>query len=196
MDGYDEEVVITEPPYWMFIFEEPDNGWWLKISNANDLVNYHNKTVGMYQNVISDYMHNKEKYDETGRYDVFDNIRTYAIVMYAEKHHLTMLDACIRFRMYLAEKQLHAIHEHGFICINKVGGWHSGEMVEFSQFVHRKTFTWPDFSESDIRITQFNGGKHWYVHIGDMELHEDGNIKWNTKEEARQAAMRYVGKEK
>lgn len=188
------DIKITEPSYWSFLYEEPNNGWWLKIDNCNDLVNYHLKTSNIYNRCISDYLHNAEKYEETGRYDCFNSPRTYAIVRYAEDNSLTFLDACIQFRMMVAERQSEAIHQFGYIVINKVGGFHSGP-IKYSQFVHRKNFIWPDFKESDIRISQFEGGTHWYVYIGDMELHEEDNIKWMSKEDAKRAAMRYVNKE-
>ena len=44
-----DDIKIIEPDYWTFYFEEPNNGWWLKISNGNDLINYHIKTVSTYQ---------------------------------------------------------------------------------------------------------------------------------------------------
>lgn len=191
---FDDEVKIIEPAYWTFLFEEPNNGWWLKIDNGNDLIDYHNKTISHWQECISDYLKNAEKYDTTGRYDSFDHTLTYAILRYAEDRHLSMIDACMQFRMKVAAEQLTQIHENGYIVINKAGGYHSGP-IEHSQFVHRKTFTWPDFKESDIKVSRFPGGTHWYVKIGDMELHEDGNIKWMTEKEAWEAARRYISKE-
>lgn len=191
---FDDDVKIIEPQCWTFLFEEPNNGWWLKIDNGNDLIDYHNKTISHYQNCISDYLKNSDEYDRTGRYDSFDSTLTYAIVRYAENNNLSIIDACMQFRMKVAAEQLQAIHENGYIVINRAGGYHSGP-IEHSQFVRRKTFTWPDFKESDIRITRYEGGIHWYVRIGDMELHEGDNIKWMTEKEARDAAMRYISKE-
>lgn len=191
----DDEIKIVEPACWTFLFEEPDNGWWLKISNGNDLINYHNKTMHRWQDCITDYLQNKEKYDKTGRYDSFDSKLTYAIMMYAEQRKLSMIDAVMQFRMKVASEQLEAIHQYGYIVINKSGGYHSGP-IEYSQFVHRKTFIWPDFKESDIRISkQPGGGTHYYVYIGDMELHEGENIKWMSESDARMAAKRYISKE-
>lgn len=148
----------------VFLYEEHSNGWWLKINNANDLINYHMKISSLYESCINDYLKNADKYDKTGKYDVFDSQKTYAIVRYAEDYLLTILDACIQFRMMVASQQLKAIHEHGYIVINKLGRYHPGP-INYSQFVHRKTFTWPDFKESDIRINKFPGGTHWYVYI-------------------------------
>ena len=42
-----------------------------------------------------------------------------------------------------------------------------------------KLFTWPN-------------GKHWYAYVNDVEVMENGQIKWNTPQEAEQAAQRFL----
>lgn len=186
-----EDVEIIEPEEWLFLYEEPNNGWWLKIDNCNDLIVYHQHHVGLYGCAIGDYANHKDEYDKTGDGRVFSKRITQAIVKYAEQRHLSMIDAVVQFRMMVAGQQLDAIHENGYIVLNKQGGYHPGP-IEYSQFFRRKKLLWPDFRESDIRITQFPGGEHWYVHIGEFELRENENMKWNTHKEAMDAAMRYV----
>lgn len=190
----DDDVKIIQPACWTFLYEEPDNGWWLKIDNANDLVWYHQNTQQRWAVVLEDYMCHADKYNETSNITCFKNNLTIAVVKYAEQRELTIMDAILQFKLMVASQQLEEIHRHGYIVLNKTGGYHAGP-IEHSQYVNRKTFTWPDFQESDIRITRFEGGTHWYVHIGDMELHEDENIKWMSESDARMAAMRYISKE-
>lgn len=194
MSYWDNPYVIPESSCYTFIYEEPNNGWWLKIDSADKLGDYHIKTQSVFGDCVVDYMHNKEEFDKTGDYRMFKNPRTYPILLFGERRKLAILDAIIQFRLELVSHQIDAIRENGYILINKAGGYHSGP-TEYSQFVHRKTFTWPDFKESDIRISQFPGGTHWYVRIGDMELHTGDEIKWNTKSDARMAALKYVAKE-
>lgn len=190
---------IPEPDHYTFIYEEPDNGWWLKIDTLDKLADYMVKTQSMYSNCMANYLHYKTdcmnpENDISKLYAELDN-RTKAIMMFAESRKLSMFDAVNQFRLNAFTQMADDIREHGYIVINKVGGYHSGP-VKYSQFTNRKTFTWPDFKERDIRITQFPGGTHYYVHIGEMELRENDEIKWNTHEEAMAAAKRYVGKEK
>lgn len=191
---FDEAPEIKPPKYWTFLYEEPNNGWWLKIDNVNDLICYHQNIAGIYQKSFEDFLHKGQEYKDTGNPYVFKDTLTIAIVKFAESRNLTILDAIVQFRLMTASLQIQAIHENGYIVCNKVGGYHCGP-IDHSQFVRKKQFIWPDFKESDIRISQFPGGTHWYVHIGEMELHENENLKWFTKEEARAAAMRYIEKE-
>ena len=196
---FGEPYQIPQPDHYTFVYEEPDNGWWLKIDSAEKLGDYMTKTEKIYGDCIVEYAHYAMKHDERTdeeELQAYRNLsnRTKAIMMFGEQRHLTIMDAVIQFRLCLFSQMCEAIRESGYIVINKVSGYHRGP-VKYSQFVHRKTFTWPDFKESDIRISQFPRGKHHYVHIGDMELHEGDNIKWNTREEAMAAAERYISKE-
>lgn len=192
---FGEPYTIPQPDYYTFLYEEPDNGWWLKIDSAEKLGDYMLKTERMYGDCMEEYLHYGMKGgDEEGRGFLGLSKRLQAIIMFGERRHLNIMDAIIQFRLCLFSQMCEAIREHGYIVINKVGGYHCGP-IQYSQFVHRKTFTWPDFKESDIRISQFPGGDHFYVRIGDMELHEGTEIKWNTRSEAMAVAKRYISKE-
>lgn len=192
---FGEPYQIPQPDYYTFLYEEPDNGWWLKIDSAEKLGDYMMKTERMYGDCMEEYLrYGMNGKDEEGREFLKLSKRLQAIIMFGEQRHLNIMDAIIQFRLCLFSQMCEDIREAGYIVINKVGGYHRGP-IEYSQFVHRKTFTWPDFKESDIRISQFPGGAHYYVRIGDMELHEGSEIKWNTKDEAMAVAKRYISKE-
>ena len=192
---FGEPYTIPQPDHYTFVYEEPDNGWWLKIDSVEKLGDYMIKTEGMYSDCIEEYLrYGMYTKDEDGSEFLKLSKRLQAIIMFGERRHLNIMDSIIQFRLCAFSQMCEAIRENGYIVINKVGGYHCGP-IKYSQFVNRKTFTWPDFKESDIRISQFPGGDHFYVRIGDMELHEGSEIKWNTYKEAEQAAKRYISKE-
>jgi len=62
--------------------------------------------------------------------------------------------------------------------------------------VEKETLTFPDEekpSASDIRVLVWPGGVHYYAKIGSLDVvDKDGNQKWNTKEEALEAANWYI----
>lgn len=47
----------------------------------------------------------------------------------------------------------------------------------------------------DICISQFTGGTHYYAYVGDMQIREGENLKWNSYEEAYKKACEVVRKE-
>lgn len=50
----------------------------------------------------------------------------------------------------------------------------------------------PDYK--DAKFTQWDGGKHWYVRVGNIDIYDkDGNMKWNTRKEAEEALEWYKG---
>lgn len=45
----------------------------------------------------------------------------------------------------------------------------------------------------DFKFLQWYGGEHWYVKLGNMDiLDDDGNQKWNTREEAEEVVQKYI----
>ena len=179
IDNDYNEIIIDE---YKFVFEEPDNGWWLKIDSAEKLIDYHKKTEKFYGDGLEDYLHHDRSH--------YTNQRTYAIVMYAEKHHLTIIDAIIQFRLMLAQEQLIKIHEDGAIYINSSGGYHSNSV--YKQYVIKKDLIFPQYDKSDIKIKQFPGGTHWYAYVGNMQIKNGDIQKWNSYEEAYNYAKKYV----
>lgn len=49
------------------------------------------------------------------------------------------------------------------------------------------------YTLDNVRFIMWDGGKHWYAKIGNIDIvDQTGNQKWNTKEEATQAAIEYL----
>lgn len=193
MEDYFDTPEVKTPEDYLFIYEEPDNGWWYKIDTVDRLIDYHLKTAGRFGDAVDDIWHNLDGYKKTDyNYRVFTHPLAYPIVMYAEKHEISVYQAALQFRINIAMAQLKAIQSNGYIVVNQVGGYHSGP-VEYKDWMRRKGYVWPTFKESDILIRQFPGGTHYYVRIGDMNLHnDDGSERFFSESDARLAAMRYV----
>lgn len=189
-----DDFKVTEPEEFMFVWQ--NNGWWWKVTNMNDLVWYHIKDT-KYDQAIGYYLHHKDDLYKAFGPESFDKdpeeIRiarfTFAIEQFAIESGCSFLDACKGWRMKIAAEQMQNIHSNGYILMNSAGGYNSGP---YEQWVRRKKFMFPDYKKSDIKISRFEGGQHYYVRIGDLEVRENNQIKWNTKEEALMVAERYV----
>lgn len=67
---------------------------------------------------------------------------------------------------------------------------------EIAEEVEHESFVYPskkDWSVDDVRYMQWNMlgnvGTHWYAKIGKRDIYDsEGNMKWDTKEEAENAA--------
>lgn len=71
---------------------------------------------------------------------------------------------------------------------------------EIVEEVEQDTLTYPtkkDWNIDDVRYMQWNmlgnKGEHWYAKIGKRDIYDKlGNIKWNTKEQAQNAAEWFI----
>jgi hypothetical protein len=95
---------------------------------------------------------------------------------------------CLNIEIGFAEME--TLREYGTVFINCVGGHTHG--IEYDQFCRRKALVFPNYKPEDIRIKQFDGGNHWYVYIGDMQMRHGDQLKWNTYKQAREAAEELI----
>lgn len=110
--------------------------------------------------------------------------------MQAQNVEGTIIDGFRCLNMEIGMKELNNIKRDGAVYINRVGG--STFSVDYTQFCRRKELIFPDFKKEDIRVRRFEGGCHWYAYIGDMQVRNGTELKWNTKEAAQRAAERIV----
>jgi hypothetical protein len=89
------------------------------------------------------------------------------------------------------------LNKYKILYFNKNGGYfpHSDDLkiTETRQSVN---FVYPKeriLTLTDIKISKFEGGKHWYVTTSEGEIIEDGDMeKFNTYEYAESIAKRYI----
>lgn len=71
---------------------------------------------------------------------------------------------------------------------------------EIDETIERETLEYPtkrDWETDDVRYMQWNlmdvKGKHWYAKLNNIDVvDKNGNMKWNTKKEAEDAAKWFV----
>lgn len=88
-------------------------------------------------------------------------------------------------------------NQYGRVAINKLGGClpmtEDFEVVkEVEKDIEKIVF--PNYSEKDIRVKQWQDGTHWYAYVGDYEVIYKGKRKWDTKEEANRIAKHFLYK--
>lgn len=176
---------------WLFVLKDKsthNQGWWLKISTAEELEAYYKQTMGAREeNILSEYLEKAE--DPNARYS---NI-TQAVIMNAQAKRLNIIEGIRDFRLMVAAQQLESIHKNGAIYINRVGGYHGAYEGEPKyDFVHRENLIFPDFKKEDIRIKKFEGGQHYYAYIDDMQVRDGDTLKWNTYDEAYRQAEKLI----
>lgn len=176
-----------------YIFVWKYGGWWLKINTPEQLFDYYEKTEGRWSQAFSNLINSKE-FVKSGKKHA--DTLSYYIGTYGANRHLNPIQATVSVRTELMKNQLNSLLECGEIYINSCGGYHGkSEDKEYSQFVRRKEFVFPDFKENEIKIEKFPGGSHFYAYIGDMQVRDGDTLKWNTYEEALSKAKELISED-
>lgn len=176
---------------WLFVLKDKgtsNQGWWLKLTNADELLAYYEATMhSREESVLEEYLAKREE-----EYPRYSNL-TQAVVMNASKKRMNIFDAIRDLRLMVASQQLESIHKYGAIYVNSLGGYHSAYEGEPKyDFVRRDKLVYPDFKAEDIRIKQFKGGEHYYAYIGDMQVRDGDILKWDSYDNAYKKALEMV----
>lgn len=166
-----------------------NGGWWLKIRTMEELVQYYENIDAKWGKILYNIVESKEF--GTGQKHIDEN--GLAVALFAANRGFSPIEGVMNFRLMVFKQQLECIEQFGEIYINRRGGYcFKSESRKYEQFVHREKFIFPDFKKEDIRIKKFPMGQHYYVYIGDMEVREGDQVKWNTYDEAQRVAERYI----
>lgn len=158
--------------------------WSLECTDIKTLHEHHTKIVS---NVIED-----------GIVDVFSDNKhlstSYgtAIERFADLHQDSLFNASINLEKKILQGKMKAILNHGHILLRENGSYsvHSAEDEEVESMLS-ETLIYPHYTIDDIRVKQWQGGNHWYAHIGNLSVTMNGESKWNTQHYAREMAVEY-----
>lgn len=185
---------------YLFVFSK--GGWWLKIDNIEKLTDYQKK-VGMsrFENALQMYLDKghpseiletlkdqpEKRIELMGNRD-FKYLQAAVILAEQGKQNIFGGFRCLNIESGMTE--LRVMRAYGAVYINPVGG-HTYDL-EYTQFCRRKDLVFPDFKESDIRIQKYEAGCHYYAFIGDMQVRNGNQMKWNTRDAAYQMAKSII----
>lgn len=113
-----------------------------------------------------------------------------AIIMQAENYGGTFFDGIRHFNIEWGYAILERLKKDKAVYFNAQGGMISNP--EVSAFFHNSSLVFPDWSERDIRVKQFEGGKHYYAYIGTIQVRDGDTLKWDTSQQAWEAAKRLL----
>lgn len=181
-----------------YLFVYDGKSWWLKLTSAEQIINYHQQT-SRYEGAVKMYMKMKEDGKESP--DLMAGLslkeqinlmedRDYrylqCAVIKAQQTGGTLFDGSRLLNIEAGAAELENIRRYGAVFINPAGGNTHG--IRTVQFLRRKQLVLPDFRSDEIRIKQLKDGEHRYAYIGDMKVRDGNRMKWDTEEEVRAVA--------
>lgn len=108
----------------------------------------------------------------------------------AEIKGIGVLDAQLQFNADVMKAMEKNLFDKRQIFVNGLGGHfplHDGLKLSDSRMID----VWA-LPEEKPRFIQWPGGTHYYAKIGDEDIVVDGKQKWDTKEEAEEAAKKFM----
>lgn len=138
---------------------------------------------------------------------------TNAIFGYYKQHYTHSFAGLIDTRCRITGEApiIAALKLENELLNNRINSFNADEPIYFDKgattFMLRKPYEilgekWSDKmifpddenpTEDDIRIIQWPGGQHYYAKIGSLDVvDEDGNQKWDNRDEALIAAQRFI----
>ena len=163
-------------------------GWWLKISTLEELLNYREKTESL---MVTGF---KKLVGISSRKDIDTGNAEKYLERYAESRGLSIVEAVSEVDAWMLGDQMEVLLKGYNVYINHNGGWCFGEK-DYADWYDSENLVFPDFTKDQIKIEQWGGGKHYYAYIGKLQVRDGDTVKWDTYEQAYRQAMLVVGKD-
>ena len=153
---------------YLFIYD--GEMWWLKLTDVEQIIDYHKQTGGRYEGAVNLYM----KFRQEGKewYNLLDDMPLQerieimqrkdfkylqCAIIKAQQVEGTIFDGFRCLNMEIGAGELETIREHGAVFINQAGGHTWG--IKTVQFCRRKQLVFPHFKREEIRIKQRKDGR-------------------------------------
>lgn len=185
---------------WLFVFCNKNTGlagWWLKLTSQEELEAYLDITNSRYGRAFQNYLKDSFYGASVGHGPYIQEAGlTLTAYLRGVNQHKSFIESLTGLAGESAQNMLDAIHEYGAIYVNRSGGWNwDPGPHENGDFSRSDKLVWPDFTKSDIRISQFPGGRHFYAHIGNTQVTWNGRRRFESRKDAEAAAAAYITEE-
>lgn len=184
---------------WTFVLLDKGTGnagWWLKIRSVPELLEYLELTNSRYSRTFVNMENDKMYKPELATHGPHPNeagLAMYAWLRGANRGMSAVRSLC-SIASETVENMLDMLSEHGTLYVNAAGGYNAHGRETPGAFCHRNALAWPEFTEADIKLSRFPGGTHWYARVGTVDVRNGGTSKFDTRTEARTAAMAYLAR--
>jgi hypothetical protein len=162
---------------------------YILIENMEQLLEYHNTIIDGKTKIAAKELVERGKVRAKNQYVGHpDSILVGVSEMFSEAKNCGSLIALADLMGQTKTDMIKLVLEGKNLAINNVGGYFPIPNDAKIEIV--KDFK---YSEKDIRLTQYEGGKHWYAMIGDIEVTDEyGDKKWNTSTYANSIALKFL----
>lgn len=172
-----------------YVFLYNDQDWYLMIDSKDTLTDY----LNMAWNIREEELVNEVENMKEQRH--LTSVIISRCQQLASIKGTSILQEYETLKEIQSKEMLNQIQEGKTLYINSIGGYTTHLDTIINRY-ESEELCWPVFKEEDIRIKKWPRGIHYYAYIGPIQVKERNIRKWNTEEEARKAAIRYITKKR
>ena len=168
-----------------------DSNWMLSVSSLKDLIEYE-RFITTYR-LSHEFRNLLKSVDSTHNEQISSNEIVGSVHFLSKINQSSLLDTFVSLLVDAITSRFAALMEYGHIYINRRGGF--VPKVDFLEEVGKPVYArWfpQDYSEDDIEILKWDGGRHYYAKIKDLDVVWRRRQKWNSPEEAKEAAEKFL----
>uniref|UniRef100_A0A6M3K6E1 Uncharacterized protein n=1 Tax=viral metagenome TaxID=1070528 RepID=A0A6M3K6E1_9ZZZZ len=172
--------------------DQYERGWFLYLDDKDSFEKFINKRgyelVRAYMNLkVNVSKDNPFRYKNGGHISNVDE-STIANILYLDDTRKTTADDCKHLDKLLSGYRMLFISK-GHVLVNHNNGCrYMDDSFQILETRISKEIIFPTCSEKDITVKQWEGGKHWYVRVGNYDLSD----KYNTYQSGFEAGKKYL----
>lgn len=173
-------------------------GSWYLLADSIDTIKEHFNTYGKtyFKDGVNDYL----RWCNTGRIGHFDHHFPYVVEITAQKpenYGLPWFIVAAKVENLMYQTQTNLFNNGAKFYLNKeMVSLVDNPTIKIIETRIKEKMVYPDDEEmslEDVRYIQWDNGTHWYAKVGKFDVvDKDNNQKWDTKEEAREAAKWFI----
>lgn len=146
---------------------------------------------------IEDYFKSFKSYEKNITPGHFSTWWSRTSIDIAQINECDFLSASTKLEIDIMKGKINCLVNHGNICLRDNGLSYMiyNTSYDIIDEVYSKELIYPNssYTEKDINILRWKGGKHYYVKIKNLDVVDpDGNQKWNTRDEALKQAKIFL----
>lgn len=200
---------MSEKKQWKFVFIY--GGWWLQITDLEQLMEYIELTENRYGFDITNICHGDSIDRDSNGFTVNleeepikeENSRRAFEVVNAAINEISLLESIIDTSSMINMGYIDTLRTDGLININCVGGYNSDKIIP-EIVVYKDVPKFPHFTSADINIQTFKNidsekdygyHYHFYAYLGNVQIRDGNKMKWDSYDEAYEFARRYIDEE-
>lgn len=170
--------------------DKVDNGWWLKIDNEFDLLEWFSISNN-FGKIWYDLKMAGLKRQHFKTMEAF--LMDFKCSVHPTKTSFSNMDLAQMYNEMKFDVKLKVLRQYGTIYINKVGGFCiPSASLSVKGEINQEELIFPQTGKMEISIDQFPGGTHFYPSVNGVALLIDGVEKYDSKEEAQKASQKYL----